>query len=140
MRRSGNAPGKVRVSKKLVRSFFQALFEGRLSESQKILSQIGEKAGKDEASQKYLQALSGMHYVYATDDKDSLLMTTLRAESRRKRRLALMKEIKGFSSWPTVGESDEGFYRAWIDLLRMLPRLPQPHRVRQEKRAIERPT
>lgn len=132
MRPNGNAPGKVRVSKKLVRSFFQALFEGKLTESQKILSQIEGKAGKDKASQKYLQALSGMHYVYATDDKDSLLMTTLRSDARRKRRLALAKEIKNFSSWPTVDQGDEGFYRAWIDLLKMLPKLPEPHRVKQE--------
>lgn len=138
MRPSGDALGKVRVSKRLVRSFLQALFEGKLTESQKILSQIEEKAGKDEASQKYLQALSGMHYVYATDDKDSLLMTTLRSEARRKRRLALAKEIKSFSSWPTVDQGDEGFYRAWIDLLKMLPKLPEPHRVKQEKDATER--
>jgi len=138
MKPSGNAPGKVRVSKKLVRSFFQALFEGKLAESQKILSQMEGKAGKDKASQKYLQALSGMHYVYATDDEDSLLMTTLRSDARRKRRLALVKEIKNFSSWPTVDQGDEGFYRAWIDFLKMLPKLPEPHRVKQEKGAAER--
>lgn len=137
MRPSVNARVRVKVSKKLVRTFFQALFEGKLTESEKILSDIKEKAGEDEASQRYLQALSGMHYVYTTDDTDSLLMTTLRSEAWRKRRLALMKEIRSFSSWPTTGQSEQGFYQAWIDLLKMLPRLPRPHRVEQEKGAVE---
>ena len=137
MRSSENARGRVKVRKKLVRLFFQALFDGRITESEKILSDIKEKAGEDEASQRYLQALSGMHYVYTTDDRDSLLMTTLRSEAWRKRRLSLMKEIKSFSSWPTTGQSEQGFYQAWIDLLKMLPRLPRPHRVEQERGAIE---
>jgi len=137
MRSSENARGRVRVSKKLVRLFFQALFDGKITESEKILSDIKEKAGGDEASQRYLQALAGIHYVYATDDKDSLLMTILRSDAWKKRRLALIKEIRSFSSWPTTGQSQEGFYQAWVDLLKMLPSLPEPHRVKQEKGEIE---
>lgn len=115
------------IKKNMIKDFYEKLFNGKISEAESILLNI-EKSIKieDNFEKEYLNALRGIFHVYSNWDGDSFLVRFLKNEKRK--RLEIIKIIKEIYKNPVNNEKD-GFYEAWIDLLKMLPELPTPHRI-----------
>ncbi|MEM2083893.1 MAG: hypothetical protein QXY18_02115 [Nitrososphaerota archaeon] len=115
------------IKKNMIKDFYEKLFNGKISEAESILLNI-EKSIKieDNFEKEYLNALRGIFHVYSNWDEDSFLVRFLKNEKRK--RLEIIKIIKEIYKNPINNEKD-GFYEAWIDLLKMLPELPTPHRI-----------
>jgi hypothetical protein len=115
------------IKKDMVKDFYKKLFNGKISEAESILLNI-EKSIKieDNFEKEYLNALRGIFYVYSNWDEDSFLVRFF--ENEKRKRLEIIKIFKEIYKNPINNEKD-GFYEAWIDLLKMLPELPTPHRI-----------
>jgi len=115
------------IKKDMVKDFYKKLFNGKISEAESILLNI-EKSIKieDNFEKEYLNALRGIFYVYSNWDEDSFLVRFF--ENEKRKRLDIIKIFKEIYKNPINNEKD-GFYEAWIDLLKMLPELPTPHRL-----------
>jgi hypothetical protein len=115
------------IKKDMVKDFYKKLFNGKISEAESILLNI-EKSIKieDNFEKEYLNALRGIFYVYSNWDEDSFLVRFF--ENEKRKRLEIIKIFKEIYKNPINNEKD-GFYEAWIDLLKMLSELPTPHRI-----------
>jgi hypothetical protein len=115
------------IKKNMVKDFYEKLFNGKISEAENILLNI-EKSIKieDIFEKEYLNALRGIFYVYSNWDEDSFLVRFFKNDKRK--RSEIMKIFKEIYKNPINNEKD-GFYEAWIDLIKMLPELPIPHRI-----------
>lgn len=120
------------IKKDIIKNFYEKLFSGKISEAENILLNI-EKNIKAENifEREYLNALHGIFNVYSNWDEDSFLIRFLKNEEKKK--IEIIKLIKEICKNPINNEKD-GFYEAWIDLLKMLPELPTPHRFEKIKK------
>ena len=117
------------IQPKETKKFLEALFSGRLTEADNILSRLAKKHNTPE-DQRYLKALDGLMYSYVNDDKEALVYRLYRADNPHDYREKVLKDMQRLANRPVYGE--DHFFKAWVDVLSMLDDLPQPHKIKQK--------
>ncbi len=116
------------VSRRVVEKFFTLLFSGKLSEAERTLERIRKryKLGEDDP---YYKALYGIYYTYVNDDRDSYVFHLWEQfmEGVSKRRLA--GQVRDLLK--TMQEPPERYLKAWLDLIDLLDKLPEPHKIKK---------
>lgn len=118
--------------KKLVLKFTKTLFEGRISEAEKMLASFKKKIKTEEEKRIYL-ALYGLFFSYTSEDVDSLLFkiyTDNDVSSQTQRILKVIKE----TSMPVLDEKDP-YIDVWTIILSNIDKIPVPHKLRQQSRS-----
>ncbi len=117
------------ISRRAVEKFFTLLFSGKLSEAERTLERMRKryKLGEDDP---YYNALYRIYYTYVNDDKDSYTFQIwerfLEGESKRK----LASQVKELLK--TMHDPPERYLKAWLDLIELLDKLPQPHKIKKQ--------
>ncbi|GBC69227.1 hypothetical protein HRbin01_00923 [archaeon HR01] len=109
------------------RQLLSTLFEGRITESERILNTLKNKYPSES---RYLKALEGLVLSYVNDDHDSLLFRVLTRKELWKRRAEIRMSMEE-KARREGGE--DGFFKAWSDILGLLDKLPRPHKLEQVK-------
>lgn len=115
--------------KKLVLKFTKTLFEGRISEAEKMLASFKKKVKTEEEKRIYL-ALYGLFFSYTSEDTDSLLFkiyTDNDVSSQAQRIFKVIKEV----SVPVLDERDP-YLDVWTIILNNIDKIPVPHKLRQQ--------
>ncbi len=115
--------------KKLVLKFTKTLFEGRISEAEKMLASFKKKIKTEEEKRIYL-ALYGLFFSYTSEDTDSLLFkiyTDNDVSSQAQRIFKVIKEV----SVPVLDERDP-YLDVWTIILNNIDKIPVPHKLRQQ--------
>lgn len=122
------------IQPKDTKRFLEALFSGRLTEADNVLSRLA-KRHKTPEEQRYLKALDGLMYSYVNDDKEALIYRLYRADNPEDYRRRALNDMRRLANRPVVGE--DPFFKAWADVLEMLDKLPQPHKIKQNQQQRE---
>lgn len=121
-------------TEKLVMKFLKTLFEGRISEAERMLERMQRRASSPQEKRVY-QALYGIHYAYTTDEPDSLIFKIYSDGDAKKNASEYLKALDSVSEGP-LGEKDP-YIETWKMILRMVDRLPTPHKIKTERRDAE---
>jgi len=123
MSRKGNT-----LTKRAVKNFLTLLFSGRLSKAEKALERI-RKRYRLSGDDGYYRALYGIYYSYVSDDRNSYVFKVwerfLNGESKRSIERSFRELLRDLYNPPS------DFIRAWIDFIRMLDKLPTPHKFKR---------
>ena len=123
MSRKGNT-----VTKQAVKNFLTLLFSGRLSKAEKALERI-RKRYKLSEDDRYYRALYGIYYSYVSDDRNSYVFKVwerfLNGESKRSIERSFRELLRDLYNPPS------DFIQAWIDFIRLLDKLPTPHKFKR---------
>jgi len=116
------------VTKQAVKNFLTLLFSGRLSKAEKALERI-RKRYKLSEDDRYYRALYGIYYSYVSDDRNSYVFKVwerfLNGESKRSIERSFRELLRDLYNPPS------DFIQAWIDFIRMLDKLPTPHKFKR---------
>lgn len=115
--------------KRLVLKFAKTLFEGRISEAEKMLTSLRKKIKTDEEKRIYL-ALYGLFFSYTTEDTDSLIFKVYADNDAASQAQRILRVIKEASS-PVLDEKDP-YIDVWAIILSNIEKLPVPHKLRQQ--------
>ena len=123
MSRKGNT-----LTKRAVKNFLTLLFSGRLSKAEKALERI-RKRYRLSGDDGYYRALYGIYYSYVSDDRNSYVFKVwerfLNGESKRSIERSFRELLRDLYNPPS------DFIQAWIDFIRMLDKLPTPHKFKR---------
>ena len=123
MSRKGNT-----LTKRAVKNFLTLLFSGRLSKAEKALERIRKRYRLSE-DDGYYRALYGIYYSYVSDDRNSYVFKVwerfLNGESKRSIERSFRELLRDLYNPPS------DFIQAWIDFIRMLDKLPTPHKFKR---------
>lgn len=109
-----------------VRTLLNNLFQGHVTESERIIASLKSRYPED---MRYVQALEGILHSYVNDDHDSLIFAIYSRKELWKRRAEIAKYMEGLAN---RSESEDGYYRAWADVLGLLGRVPKPHKLAEK--------
>jgi hypothetical protein len=116
--------------KRLVLKFARTLFEGRISDAEKMLMNLKKKAKTDEDKRVYL-ALYGIYFSYTSEDADSLIFKLYSNEDPASQANGYLKVIKE-TSQPVLGEHDP-YVDVWKIILSNVDKIPTPHKLKQQE-------
>jgi len=116
--------------KRLVLKFVRTLFEGRISDAEKMLMNLKKKAKTDEDKRVYL-ALYGIYFSYTSEDADSLIFKLYSNEDPASQANGYLKMIKE-TSQPVLGEHDP-YVDVWKIILSNVDKIPTPHKLKQQE-------
>jgi hypothetical protein len=116
--------------KRLVLKFVRTLFEGRISDAEKMLMNLKKKARTDEDKRVYL-ALYGIFFSYTSEDSDSLIFKLYSNEDPASQANEYLKVIKE-TSQPVLGEHDP-YVEVWKIILSNVDKIPTPHKLKQQE-------
>lgn len=118
--------------KRLVLKFAKTLFEGRISEAEKMLTTFKKKTKTEDEKRIYL-ALYGLFFSYTSEDTDSILFrlyTNNDASIQARRILEIIRE----ASTPVLDEKDP-YINVWTIILSNINKIPVPHKIRQQSQS-----
>ncbi len=118
------------IQPKDTKRFLEALFSGRLTEADNILNRLAKRHNTPE-DMRYLKALDGLMYSYVNDDKEALIYRLYRSENLEDYRRRVLEDMRRLSNRPVVG--DDPFFKAWVDVLELLDKVPHPHKIKQNQ-------
>jgi hypothetical protein len=110
-----------------IRQLLSTLFEGHITEAERILDSL---KGKYSSENRYLKALEGLILSYVNEDYDSLLFRVLTREELWKRRAEIRKTMEELAKREG---GEDGFFKAWSDILGLLDKVPKPHKLEPAK-------
>jgi|YelNatPaOPRAMG01_1025707.scaffolds.fasta_scaffold73524_3 hypothetical protein len=116
--------------KRLVLKFVRTLFEGKISDAEKMLMNLKKKAKTDEDKRVYL-ALYGIYFSYTSEDADSLIFKLYSNEDPASQANGYLKMIKE-TSQPVLGEHDP-YVDVWKIILSNVDKIPTPHKLKQQE-------
>ncbi len=111
------------VSQRETLEFLKALFKNKFAEAERLLQQLEEKYPTDS---KYIHALRGIYTSYTGDDHDSLIYMLYLNEEFSNSGKAIRQYFEKLSKLLC---EDERYFAAWIDILKLLDKLPQPLKI-----------
>jgi len=117
-------------AEKVVMKFMKTLFEGRISEAEKMLEKMQKRASSPQDRRVY-QALYGIYYAYTTDDMDSLIFKIYSDGDVKKNAGEYLKALETVSEDPLGGR--DAYIETWKMILKMIDRLPMPHKLKNGK-------
>lgn len=115
------------IEKKHAKKFLEALFSGKITESEKILENLAKRHNSEE-DRRYLLALKGIFYSYVNDDYDALIFKLFKEDNLKKFRKETLEHMERLANRPVVGH--DPYFRAWIDVINLLDELPTPHKLK----------
>ena len=118
------------IQPKDTKRFLEALFSGRLTEADNILNRLAKRHNTPE-DMRYLKALDGLMYSYINEDREALIYRLYRSDNPKDYRQKVLNDMKRLANRPVVG--DDPFFKAWVDVLELLDKLPQPHKIKQNQ-------
>lgn len=111
----------------IVLKFAKTLFEGRITDAEKILASLKRRISTEEEKRAYL-ALYGLYFSYTSEDKDSLLFklyTNGDAVTNSQKFLKVIKE----TSINVLGKQD-AYIEVWKIILNNIDKIPVPHKLK----------
>ncbi len=115
--------------KRLVLKFVGTLFEGRISDAEKMLMALKKKVKTEEDKRIYM-ALYGLFFSYTSEDMDSILFKLYSNGDPVSQADRILKVIKETSS-PILDESDP-YVEVWSIILSNIDKIPTPHRLKHQ--------
>ncbi len=119
------------VGREETKAFLNTLFQGRITESERLLSSLREKHPDD---QRYISALEGILTSYVNDDMDSLLFRLYGWKELWRKRAEIQKYMEGLA---TRIEPEDRYFRAWVEVLKLLDKVHKPHKMVEKKKSDE---
>ena len=115
-------------TKRVIKNFFTLLFSGKLSKAERALERIRKRYRFSE-DDGYYRALYGIYYSYVSDDRNSYVFKVwerfLSGESKRSIEKSFRELLRDLYDPPS------DFIQAWIDFIKMLDKLPTPHKFKK---------
>ena len=105
-----------------VTRFSQLVLERRFAEAGRVLQRLTEKLKQNDWNRGYLQALNGILLIQRSSDETYAFLANLDLdddEAVGKHRREFLNQIKG----EFHADYDRGFFSAWNDFLRVIPKL-----------------
>lgn len=104
--------------------FFQLVSSRQFAEAERILERIKQKMHVSDRNRGYFQALYGMLLTMKNTDRYAFLSTV--DFNDRKKLKAYRKEFQGHTESRLHDEYDRGYFEAWADYMKILPRIEAP--------------
>lgn len=126
--------------------FFQLVTSRQFAEAERILERIKQKMHVSDRNRGYFQALYGMLLTMKNTDRHAFLSTVDLTDKKQQK--ACKKEFQSHMESQLHDDYDRGYFEAWSDYMRILPRLdaspPVNHRnavkeTAEEEKAQEQP-
>jgi len=117
--------------------FFQLVTSRQFAEAERILERVKQKMHISERNRGYFQALYGILLTQKNNDDRYAFMSSLDPTNKKQLR-NYRKEFLSHVESRLHAEYDRGFFQAWTDYMRILPRLEVPIPPTIEKSVAEK--
>jgi len=131
------------IPKVFVTRFFQLVTTRQFAEAERILERLKQKIQMSERNRGYFQALYGMLLAQRNNDDRYAFLSNLNLKDRKELQTC-RREFLSQSEHRLHADYDRGFFSAWADYMRILPKLelttvsiPNKNRVEKEVEATE---
>jgi len=105
--------------------FFQLITSRQFAEAERILERIKQKMHVSERNRGYFQALCGMLLTQKNNDDRYAFLSGMDLTNRKQLK-NFRQEFLSYAESRLHAEYDRGFFEAWADYTRILPRLTVP--------------
>jgi len=105
--------------------FFQLITTRQFAEAERILERVKEKMHISERNRGYFQALSGMLLTQKNNDDRYAFLSSMNPPDKKQLK-SYRQEFLSHTESRLHAEYDRGFFEAWADYTRILPRLTEP--------------
>jgi len=131
------------IPKVFVTRFFQLITTRQFAEAERILERIKQKIQMTERNRGYFQALYGMLLAQKNNDDRYALLSNLNMNDKKELKTYRLEFLRQ-SEHRLHADYDRGFFSAWADYMRILPKLelivvslPNKNRIEKEAEATE---
>lgn len=105
--------------------FFQLITTRQFAEAERILERLRQKIQVSERNRGYFQALYGMLLAQKSNN-DRYAFLSSADVSNKKMIKAYRQEFQSHADSRLHGDYDRGFFEAWVDFMKILPKLELP--------------
>jgi hypothetical protein len=105
--------------------FFQLITTRQFTEAERILERVKQKMHVSERNRGYFQALFGMLLTQRNNDDRYAFLSGIDL-SNKKQLKQLRQEFQGHVESRLHAEYDRGFFEAWVDYMKILPKFEAP--------------
>jgi len=131
------------IPKVYVTRFFQLVTTRQFAEAERILERLKQKIQMSERNRGYFQALYGMLLAQRNNDDRYAFLSNLNMKDKKELQV-YRREFLRQSEHHLHADYDRGFFSAWADYMRILPKLelaivsiPNMNRVEKEAKVTE---
>jgi len=131
------------IPKIYVTRFFQLVTNRQFAEAERILERLKQKMQMSERNRGYFQALYGMLLAHRNNDDRYAFLSNLNIKDQKELH-AYRREFLRQSENRLHADYDRGFFSAWADYMRILPKLetivvslPSKNHVEKEAEVLE---
>lgn len=131
------------IPKVYVTRFFQLVTNRQFAEAERILERLKQKIQMSERNRGYFQALYGMLLAQRNNDDRYAFLSNMKINDKKELQ-TYRREFLRQSERRLHADYDRGFFSAWADYMRILPKLelaivsiPNKNRVEKEAEARE---
>jgi len=131
------------IPKVYVTRFFQLVTTRQFAEAERILERLKQKIQMSERNRGYFQALYGMLLAQRNNDDRYAFLSNLNMKDKKELQ-TYRREFLRQSEHHLHADYDRGFFSAWADYMRILPKLelpivsiPNMNRVEKEAKVTE---
>jgi len=110
------------IPKVFVTRFFQLVTSRQFAEAERILERLKQKMQMSERNRGYFQALYGMLLAHRNNDDRYAFLSNLNIKDKRELK-TYRREFLRQSEHRLHADYDRGFFSAWADYMRILPKL-----------------
>jgi len=115
--------------------FFQLVTSRQFAEAERILERIKQKMHVSDRNRGYFQALYGMLLTMKNTDRYAFLSSVDLTDKKRLRNYR--KEFLSHTESRLHDEYDRGYFQAWADYMRILPRIEATAPIGNSKNALK---
>ena len=113
------------VPKVYATRFFQLISTRQFAEAERILERLRQKIHVSERNRGYFQALYGMLLTQKNNDDRYAFLSSADVGNKKMLRM-YRQEFQSHVDSRLHGEYDRGFFEAWVDYMKILPKLELP--------------
>lgn len=113
------------VPKVYATRFFQLITTRQFAEAERILERLKQKIHVSERNRGYFQALYGMLLTRKNNDDRYAFLSSADLGSKKLLKM-YRQEFQSHVDSRLHGEYDRGFFEAWVDYMKILPKLELP--------------
>jgi len=131
------------IPKVFVTRFFQLVSTRQFAEADRVLERLKQKMQMNERNRGYFQALYGMLLAQRNNDDRYAFLSNLNMNDKKQLKSYRLEFLRQ-SQHRLHADYDRGFFSAWADYMRILPKLetitislPNKNRVGKEAEVIE---
>jgi len=113
---------RVTIPKVYVTRFFQLVTTRQFAEAERILERLKQKIQMSERNRGYFQALYGMLLAQRNNNDRYAFLSSLNIKDKKELQ-TYRREFLRQSEYRLHADYDRGFFSAWTDYMRILPKL-----------------